>query len=217
MATWVKICGIRTPQIATAAAEAGAHAVGLVFAHGSPRQVTAEAASEVVKALPGNIEPVALFVDAASDEIRRTCETTGIRTVQLHGRETAKFAAALAPLRVFKALHYHGGLINELSPWLDAGVRTILIDSPPRGVLNGGSGEAFSWESLARDLKHTPPPAGIRLVIAGGLTPANVSKVVRLLNPYGVDVSSGVESSRGIKDVRLIHDFCDAIRKADTN
>lgn len=216
MATWIKICGVRTPEIARAAADAGADAVGLVFAKGSPRLVTADEARAVVHALPQSVEPVGLFVDATAEDIRRICGQTGIQTVQLHGRETPDFAAGLAPLRVFKALHYRKGLMSEFASWLDAKVGAILIDTPPRGPLRGGGGEAFSWSGFGRELELTPPPPGARLVIAGGLTPANVPGVMRLLGPFGVDVSSGVESSRGVKDARLIREFCKAIRAADS-
>jgi phosphoribosylanthranilate isomerase len=213
--TWIKICGIREPAAALAAVQAGANAIGLNFVADSPRLVTAERAREIAAELPPSVEPVALFADAAADAIRRTCDTAGIRTVQLHGRESPGFAAGLAPLRVFKALHYRAGILAELPAWVDAGVATIFLDTQPRAGLTGGSGQAFSWTDLDAERRRSAPSPGTRLVLAGGLTPENVADAIRLLRPFGVDISSGVESSRGVKDPAKIRAFCAAVRATD--
>jgi len=226
--TRIKICGVRDADAARAAVDAGADAIGLVFVAGSPRHVTVAQAREVVDHLPAFVEPVGLFVDATADEIRKTCDEVGLRMVQLHGKEKTQFAASLAPLRFVKAFAFapgsEGGNVSDLlAPW--SGPRNFaaaLWDAPPppptdkKGQpLPGGSGVAFSWKDLASLKNSGSLPAWAPLILAGGLTPQNVGEAIALLEPYAVDVSSGVESSRGVKDTAKIHAFCDAVRKAD--
>ena len=218
--TRIKICGIRTAEAARAAVDAGADAVGLVFVEASPRHVTVEQARAVVAALPAFVEAVGLFVDTAADDIRSTCNAVGITSVQLHGKESPADVVALTGLRVLKALSFDAAnFAATLSEWKPVFSRLggVLFDAPPptAGDLPGGSGIQFDWNALAA-LQQTgafadAPP----MILAGGLTPENVGSAIAKLHPFAVDVSSGVESSRGVKDLTKIAAFCEAVRDAD--
>lgn len=222
MSVKVKICGVRDASTARVAVESGASFVGLVFAKGSPRRVTAEQAKEIVAAIRdadggrGRVEPVALFVDRSVEEMRATCSRIGVSLVQLHGDETPEVVKGLAPLRVIKAIAASGNWAEALAPWrLVAGALAgVLADAPPPAGaardFRGGHGQAFDWHGLARAseagaLRGLPP-----LFLAGGLTPANVAEAITVVRPEVVDVSSGVESSRGVKDHGMIRAFCAA-------
>mgnify|MGYP001293189418 FL=1 len=219
--TRVKICGIRDVETALVAAEAGADAIGLVFVSGSPRYVAPDQAEQIVRALPAFVQPVALFADATAEEIRSTAMLLGIHTVQLHGGETPQFAASLAPLRVIKAMAFDARQASEaLRPWRTCcdNLAGILFDAPPPQPdgLRGGSGRTFDWQALA-NLIHGGMLAGLPpLILAGGLDADNVGSAIRSVRPYAVDVSSGVESSRGIKDAQRIRQFMRAVLEADT-
>lgn len=222
--TRIKICGIRDSSAAEAAADAGADAVGLVFVADSPRCVTVEVAREIVRALPAFVEPVGLFVDAPAQRIRETAAEVGLRVVQLHGREQPGDVAALDRLRIIRAVAFDPSqLAAAVRPWQRnrlPNLAAVLFDTPPpadpeSAALTGGSGKPFDWHALAEErrtgeLKGLPP-----LMLAGGLSSANVAEAIAIVRPYAVDVSSGVESSRGVKDTARIHAFCDAVRAAD--
>ncbi|MEX0655859.1 MAG: phosphoribosylanthranilate isomerase [Phycisphaeraceae bacterium] len=229
--TRIKICGIRDVASARAAVEAGADAVGLVFVRGSARRVTVKVAQQIVQALPAFVEPVGLFVDAPTRHVREIAAAVGLRSVQLHGDEHPADVAALAELRVIKAVAFHPSKIAEtLAPWRRerlANLTAVLFDTPPPMAVThegdragsapplGGSGRAFDWHALAErceagELADLPP-----LVLAGGLTPENVAAAVATVRPYAVDVSSGVESQRGVKDAAKIRAFAQAVQTAD--
>ena len=212
--TRVKICGVRDATIARAAAGAGADAIGLVFVAASPRFVTVEQAEQVVAALPAFVEPIGLFADHDAHAILETCRQLNLRTVQLHGDEPPEMARELRGLRIIKALSFGAATADRLNAWLAvANLAAILWDSPRDGgsSLTGGSGRAFPWAQLAGDRQHPDLP----IILAGGLTPANVADAVATVHPWAVDVSSGVESSHGVKDPTLIAQFCDQVRRAD--
>lgn len=235
MRTRVKVCGVRTVAGAEAAVRAGADAVGLVFVSGSPRCVTEAEAAAVVGALPAFVEPVALFVDQPVERVWEVCRSLGIRTVQLHGDETPAEVAELAPLRVIKALPFDvrgdgsggaaevGGVTKLLDAWRPrpGNLCAILWDAPPdRGAgavpagQRGGTGRTVDWHALAKlqaaGMFADLPP----MVLAGGLTPGNVAEAVRVVRPYAVDVSSGVEVTRGVKDAGRIEAFVAAVGSA---
>lgn len=202
--TRIKICGVRDVATALAAADAGADVVGLVFAASSPRYVDEQAAAQIVSALPTNVEPAGLFVDASAEDIRRSCDATGIRTVQLHGREPLSVLDALSDLRVIRALPFDADRLDDALRWDgDPRVWALLFDAA-----QGGSGEAFDWHALAA----VSPGFGKPIILAGGLTPDNVAEAIAVVGPAMVDVSSGVESSRGVKDPAMIRAFCEAVR-----
>ena len=213
--TWIKICGICDSITARAAVDAGADAIGLVFVPGSPRQVTVEQAQQIRASLPPSVEPVALFVDMQADQIRSIATELDLTLVQLHGRETPEDVAALAPLRVIKAVNVPADAIDAtLAPWTSppSNLAGLLFDAPQDGAdLPGGSGRSFDWSSLA-SLDRTGWP---RTIVAGGLTPQNVGHAIAAIHPWGVDVSSGAESARGVKDADLIEAFTKAVRIAD--
>lgn len=209
--TRIKICGIRDVETALAAADAGASWVGLVFVERSPRFVTIEQARAVVQALPSSVTPVGLFADAHADVIRSVAQQAGLTTVQLHGLEPISILDDLAGLHVIKALAFEEELAAKAEPWDNSPiVSALLIDTPPVGELTGGSGVAFDWRGLShmRDAVRKP------IILAGGLTAANVGEAIAICRPDAVDVSSGVESSRGVKDVNKIKAFCAAVAQA---
>jgi phosphoribosylanthranilate isomerase len=224
MRTRIKICGIRDVETAQVCVNAGVDAVGLVFVPGSPREVTVEQAAKVIESLPAFVTALGLFVDVSADRIREVCRETGISQVQLHGKETATLAKELGGLGVMKAVAFGEGFLDAVKEWKvapgeRAPVNALVVDTPPtvghRPGEAGGTGRAFDWMAL-KEFRDGGGWARLpELVLAGGLRPENVRDAVRLLAPYAVDVSSGVESSRGVKSAALIRAFCDGVRLAD--
>lgn len=197
----VKICGIRTPEDAISAAAAGATMIGLVFVPGSPRCVTRREAEQVLSVLPATVEPVALFVDANE---RHTELEWWKGRVQLHGNETAETCMRIAARghAVMKGFQFSP---QAVATW-DAceAVDTLVIDGP-----HAGSGVGFDHQLLAKLMSKLTT----RVLLAGGLTPATVQAAIQHVRPWGVDVSSGVESAKGIKSAALISQFCQAARR----
>ncbi len=202
----VKICGITRAEDAVAAAEAGADAIGLVFAD-SPRRVSVAQAQDIIAVLPPFVTPVALVVNESPGSILGKCEILGVRTVQLHGDEPPKAARDLAAagLRVIRAFRI--GAEADLEALRDYPANAYLLDSKVAGRL-GGTGVALDWELAAR------ATAIGRIILAGGLTPDNVAEAIRRVRPYAVDVSSGVESAPGKKDPSKLRAFVAAARAA---
>lgn len=197
----VKICGITRIEDALAAEAAGADAVGLIFAERSKRRVTLEQAANIVAALGPFVARVGVFVDAPLGDVEEAVRTLRLSAVQLNGHEDAAYARALRPhVQVIRAVSF----TPELTP---KAVQAFPADAFLLDGLDPGSGEAFSWED-AGALAGLP-----HLILAGGLTSANVAAGIRLFRPYAVDVASGVESSAGIKGPRKIQDF---VRAANT-
>lgn len=210
--TRIKICGIKDPETALAAVDAGADAIGLVFVEQSPRCVTIEQATAVTQALPDTVVSVGLFVDCPAQTMRQIMQSVGLDVAQLHGHESIDDMDDLIGYPAWKALPFDEHFQQVASTWdHDPRVEALLVDTPPTGQLTGGSGIAFDWAGLAAVKEHLAKP----IILAGGLTPDNVSEAIRTARPYAVDVSSGVESSRGVKDVGLIKAFCEAVRAAD--
>ncbi|TVQ30873.1 MAG: phosphoribosylanthranilate isomerase [Phycisphaeraceae bacterium] len=205
--TRIKICGVRTPDIAIACAEAGADAIGLVFHEPSPRYIPPEQAWRLIAELPPFVATVGLTVNASVDQYTAIEEVCPTDYGQLHGEETEKVVQSCGP-RIFKAVRFNPDTIeNDLKYWSAIEeVDAILIDGSP-----GGRGESFDWAALAQVRAASARP----LILAGGLTPDNVGEAIRAVRPYAVDVSSGVETAPGEKDADLIRVFCDAVRAAD--
>jgi phosphoribosylanthranilate isomerase len=199
--TRIKICGLTNREDALLAVEAGADALGLVFAD-SPRRVTPAAAERIVAGLPPLVSVIGVFRNHRVEEIRSIVRRVGLDRVQLHGDESPDDCERLAP----KVIKRFDILENDTSETLRERmeryrVSAYLLDP------GAGSGRKFDW-SLARDL---PGP----LIVSGGLTPENVGEAIRTLRPYAVDVSSGVEHEPGRKDAEKVKAFIRAVRMAD--
>ncbi len=211
--TKIKICGIREPDHARSAIDAGADYIGLNFIEGSPRQLQIAEARNLVAEIclaSMTVQPVALFANQPIEFIREVLDNADFKIVQLHGDEDRDFVNQLADVSVFKAVPFE---FERIDAWRDPPdhVAALLIDAPTApGELSGGSGRVFDWEALANLDKSGLPP----IVVAGGLNPGNVTDAIRIIKPYAVDVASGVESSRGVKDPELIKQFCDAVHSA---
>ena len=206
MSTAVKICGITRPEDALAASRAGAHAIGVVFYAPSPRYVAPARAADILRALPPFITTVALFVDADANEVRAALAEAPAALLQFHGSETADFCRQFQRPYV-KAVRMKAGvdLLQYAREYHDA--KALLLDNYVEG-LHGGSGAAFDWSLIPRGL---PLP----VILSGGLTPENVMDAVRRVRPSAVDVSSGVESAKGVKDAAKIAAFIKGVRNAD--
>jgi len=214
MSLWIKICANTSLEDATIAAEAGADAVGFVFAP-SPRRVTAEQAAVIVPRLPANIEKIGVFVDASVDEIAATVEAVGLTGVQLHSmvtaEETAKLRARFGPgLRILRVVHFEAEAPERAAAAaqdarVDMSVDAILIDSRT-ATAAGGTGKTYDW-GLASKFIFQSAKARERLVAAGGLTPENVAEAIAVLRPWGVEVVSGVEVAPGRKDAAKVRAF----------
>ena len=206
MKTAVKICGITRTADALAAARHGAHAIGLVFYAPSPRYVEPDAAAAIVRALPPFITTVGLFVDASADDVRSIATHTGIQLLQFHGAETADYCAGFRR-PYMKAVQVRPGVDLLQYARVFSGAQALLLDAFHED-LRGGTGAIFDWGLIPRTL---PLP----IVLSGGLTPGNVGDAIRRVRPTAVDVSSGVEASKGIKDEAKIAAFITGVRNAD--
>jgi phosphoribosylanthranilate isomerase len=204
---FVKICGVRTPEEAVAAAKAGADAVGLVFWLGSPRRVDAPVARAIARALPPAVLRVGVFVDAEREELARTADEAELDLLQLHGEEPPERFCGL-PRRAWKALRVGPGFAPAEADRYAGRAAGLVLDARVEGA-PGGTGHAFDW-SLARGVRDR---CGF-LVLAGGLTPETVAEAIRAVRPHGVDVSSGVESAPGRKDPAKVRAFVEAARSA---
>lgn len=194
---FVKICGLKTPHDVDVAVEAGADAVGFVFAPGSPRTIGAAEARELAARVPDGVLTVGVFRGQPLEEVRRLAEESGVRGVQLHGDEPAEYYARLrAPGRtLLRATAEHVARCGEY------GEDLLLIDAP-----DPGSGKPWNWGSA----QFTAPEG--HWLLAGGLSPANVREALSATGAWGVDVSSGVERERGVKSPELIRAFIEAAR-----
>ncbi|WP_300651726.1 phosphoribosylanthranilate isomerase [Pseudomonas sp.] len=200
-----KICGITRVEDALAAVEAGADALGLVFYAKSPRAVTVPQAQAILAALPPFVTTVGLFVDIPRGELNAILDAVPLDLLQFHGDETP---AACEGFRrpYIKALRVKPGDDIAARIGLYGSAAGVLLDTFVPGV-PGGTGEAFDWSLVPRGL-HVP------IILAGGLTPGNVRAAIEQVQPYAVDVSGGVEASKGVKDRDKIHAFVRAVRSA---
>ncbi len=205
MSAIVKICGITSPADAIAAAEAGADAIGLMFYEKSPRHITITTAAEIVRQLPPYLIKVGVFVDAEEDFILRAIGECGLNITQFHGTESPEFCS-LFPVMTLKAFRIKDA--SSLAALPEYPTDAWLLDACVEG-LPGGTGVKFNWD-LAVEANRFGRP----IFLAGGLTPENVADAVRKVRPYGVDVSSGVESSPGKKDHAKVKAFVRAVKEA---
>jgi phosphoribosylanthranilate isomerase len=198
---FIKVCGTTCEDDALLAVALGADAVGFVFAP-SPRQIAPQIAGDIVKRLPPEIVSIGVFQDVPPERVLRIAHAAGLRGVQLHGREpveTAQWLSTRLPMviQAFPAGDARVGRAREYQAY------AVLLDAP-----HPGSGQVFDW-SLAAEV-----PAGQRLMIAGGLTAANVAAAIGRARPWGVDVVSGVEREPGRKDPIKMREFIEAARTA---
>ncbi len=204
--TRVKICGITRVEDALAAAAAGADAIGFVFCASSPRAVSVATARAICDVLPAFVTTVGLFVDAEPHAVRETLDGVPLDLLQFHGTETPEYCKQFT--RPYcKALRMRDD-INVMAMTRQFGdARAILLDTYRAGVA-GGTGEAFDWQRVPQQLRSN-------IVLAGGLSPHNVSDAIAQIRPFAVDVSGGVESAAGMKDAKKIEAFIAAVRRAD--
>ena len=201
----VKICGITRVEDALSCARLGADAIGLVFYASSPRNVTVEQARAILAALPPFITTVGLFVDAQAAEVQAVLEQLPLDVLQFHGNEPVQYCRSFGR-PYLKALRVKPGvdLVQYASAY--SGARALLLDAHIEGVA-GGSGQTFDWSLI-------PPRLPLPVVLSGGLSPDNVAEGIRRIQPAAVDVSSGVEAAKGIKDTEKISAFMQGVRNA---
>jgi phosphoribosylanthranilate isomerase len=206
MSTMVKICGVTRTEDALFAAQSGASAIGLVFYRPSPRYIEPDAAAAIVRALPPFVTAVGLFVDATEEEVRAVAARAHIQLLQFHGAESQQFCSRF-DLPYMKAVRVRPGvdLLQYALDFHDA--QALLLDAYQEG-LHGGTGATFDWALI-------PPSLPLPIVLSGGLDPDNVRDAVRAVKPWAVDVSSGVEARKGIKDPAKIAAFISGVRDVD--
>ena len=230
----VKICGITRPQDAELAIGLGAHAVGFVFWPDSPRRIDPQSAKTIAAGVPAGVAKVGVFVDETVEEIARVMDEAGLDVAQLHGHESPEFCRELkvrlsaaarstdpsfgetrrslgegrktdapnVPRRVMKAIGLRNGGVVNVSEF-DSDIVLLLDAHDPER--RGGTGKTVNWD-VARDIAAMRPA-----ILAGGLNAANIKLAIRSVRPYGIDVSSGVESSPGIKDPNRMRSFFEAL------
>jgi phosphoribosylanthranilate isomerase len=210
---FIKICGIRDVETARAVADCGPDAIGLNFFRQSARWLDVRMAERICRALPPDVEPVGVFVNHPVDEILETARNCQIRTAQLHGDEPPQVASQLvdAGLEVIRALRVDEQNVSQLvamvAAYQSVPLRALLVDAKVAGMY-GGSGQTAPWQAIAAAWRRDWPP----LILAGGLTPANIGEAIAAAHPWGVDTAGGVESSTAIKDPAKVRAFIDAAR-----
>lgn len=202
----IKICGIRSITEALSAAAAGADAIGLVFHPSSPRYVDLLTARRIMAALPPFVTSVGLFMNADQERVQEVLAEVPLDVLQFHGEETADFCM-LFDRPYLKAIAMAGKSdpVSRMEEHPQA--QGFLLDGHAPGQM-GGSGRSFAWDAI-------PAPLARPWLLAGGLTPENVAKALQIVQPYGVDVSSGVESQPGVKDAQRILSFIQAVRQVE--
>jgi phosphoribosylanthranilate isomerase len=215
--TRIKLCGLTRAQDVQLAVELGADALGLVFYPASPRAVDAKQAAQLLALLPSFVSTVGLFVNASAAEVRQTLAIAPISILQFHGDETLEQCCAIAQevKRPFlRALRVRPDMksadllecdqqYRKASPYFSG----LLLDTWVESY--GGSGKVFDWSLIPAELAH-------RAVLSGGLNAQNVTEAVISVRPFAVDVSSGIESAKGIKDAAMMHAFVSAVRAGDS-
>lgn len=203
---FVKICGITRQQDAELAAGLGASALGFIFWPNSPRVISVESARTIAAAVPAGVLKVGVFVDQPADEVVRTMDAVGLDVAQLHGHETPEYCRQLMNRVGVRTIFKGVGMTNNGSVDIvdfDPGIVMLVDAHDPERF--GGTGKTVNWDS-AREIA-----AARRTILAGGLNAANIKLAVRSVRPYGVDVSSGVESAPGVKDANRLRTLFEAL------
>ena len=208
MRTRLKICGITRPQDAEQVVAVGADGLGLIFYPPSPRYVDITAAAAIAAQVPPLTDVIAVFVNPSAEQVDRVLQRVAVSALQFHGDESAAFCNSFG-VPYIKTLRVsdQDSLVTRYVGHSDAGA--VLLDTHD-AALYGGTGRSFPWH-LAREVEQVP------VILAGGLTEQTVSKAIRVSGAYAVDVSSGVESSPGIKDANKIARFARAVRDHDAS
>ena len=213
MSTAIKFCGMRRTEDVAMAASLAASYVGVIFADGA-RQVTPDCAAEILTAA-GESRRVGVFGEVSAEEILAIAKAVELDVIQIHSEHTPEFVAHLRPRfdgEIWSAVGVAGVELSAEFEGLSQFADAILLDSKTDTQF-GGSGRTFDWSAVTRQIVNVG--AGKTVVLAGGLTPGNVSEAMRVLHPDVVDVSSGVESAPGVKDHNLMREFAEAVRRAD--
>lgn len=207
MRTRVKICGITRLEDALAACAAGADALGFVFYDPSPRNIEFAEAAKIIRKLPTFVSTVGLFVDAEAEKIEKALEQVPLNTLQFHGEESPAFCQSFGHPYI-KAIRTkdEATVVRALADYQQASA--LLFDTYVPGVA-GGTGEKFDWQLFPKS-SHSQV-----CILAGGLTPQNVVQAIEQTQPYAVDVSGGVEQSKGIKDPQLIQEFISGVNSVE--
>lgn len=206
MHTWIKICGTTSLADALASVEAGADALGFIFAP-SKRQISVRSAREIMRELPPHVGRIGVFLDAAPEEIRAVLDQVPLTGIQMHGSESpGEIYQQLPPERRDSLFKIKTIIARDGFEVLDEpSVNAFLLDS------GAGSGKVFDWNSAQTKLKNCSQ----RIILAGGLMPENVGTALRTIRPWGVDVVTGVESNPGRKDHKKLTAFVSAVRQAE--
>ena len=204
----VKVCGVRDPQIAELAVDCGADWIGLVFEPRSPRHVSDAQADAVVEAVAGRADLIGVVVDATAEECDRLAIRFRLDAVQVHGNATTPSLLAEATVPVIRGINVGSEQEAYTLEWPPAGL--VLLDAAPEldGALPGGTGRSIPLEWAAGVARHR------RILLAGGLGPENVADAIARVHPYGVDASSGLESSPGVKDPGKVRAYVRTARAA---
>lgn len=203
MRTRVKICGITRVEDAQACVAAGADAIGLVFYEPSPRYVTVEQARHIVASLPAFVSAVGLFVDADAAQVHEVMSHVALDYLQFHGEESAEYCAQFHR-HYIKAIRMREDTDLAALSREFALAKGLLLDSYVAGK-PGGTGQSFNWDWVPKQSERP-------IILAGGLSPDNVAEAIRRARPFAVDVSGGVEQSKGIKDANRIREFINEVQ-----
>ena len=198
---WIKICGLTEPDNALACAKLRPDALGLVFYEKSPRHVTMDQAARITQGLPRHILPIGVFVDNSLEDILEKVKRCALKGVQLHGKEPPDLVEQLKKEHLFVIKALFAAKEPYLSRAKEYSTASALLVEYGKGILPGGNAESWNYELSCRIDMKSP------IIIAGGLSPDNVTKAVKTVRPFGVDVSSGVEKSPGMKDIHKVGAF----------
>ena len=213
--TRIKICGITRVQDAQAAARSGADALGLVFYEHSPRHVTLQQAVQLAAAIPPFVTLVGLFVNPSADEVRNVLAHVPLDVLQFHGEEEPEFCAQFGR-PYLKAIRVKAGLDLVQCAVRYSGAQGVLLDAYVEGT-HGGTGASFDWALIPQSFEWALTPGFLMpVILSGGLHVGNVAQAIRQVRPYAVDVSSGVESAKGIKDAAKIAAFIKEVKLVDS-
>ena len=206
MTTRVKVCGITRVEDGLAAARVGVDAVGFVFYPGSPRYVAPERARDIAAMLPPFVSTVGLFVDADAATVAATLRAIRLDYLQFHGAESPEFCAQF-DVPFLKAVRVKPGVDLLQYAITFSAAKALLLDAFVAGM-HGGTGQGFDWQLIPLNMP-------IPVILSGGLAPGNIAEAVRTVRPWAVDVSSGVEAKKGVKDAEKIEQFMRGVRNAD--